>query len=59
MSESVNEIKEQFNLFLEEYDKFTEKGNKTAATRARKALLEVSKLCRTVRAEIQEAKNAS
>ena len=54
---SVNELKEQFDAFLEDYEKFTEKGNKSAALRARKALLEVHRLCRVVRAEIQEAKS--
>ena len=53
---SVNELKEQFAVFLENYEKFTQKGNKSAALRARKALLEVHHLCRAVRAEIQEAK---
>ncbi len=53
---SVNEIKEQFDTFLSEMAKFEEKGNKTAGTRARKALLEVGKLCKTVRGEIQDAK---
>ena len=53
---SVNEIKSQFDTFLEEMDKFQNKGNKTAGTRARKALLEIGKLCKTVRGEIQEVK---
>lgn len=53
---SVNEIKSQFDTFLEEMDKFQNKGNKTAGTRARKALLEIGKLCKTVRGEIQETK---
>ena len=53
---SVNEIKAQFDTFLSEMEKFEEKGNKTAGTRARKALLEIGKLCKTVRGEIQAAK---
>jgi DNA anti-recombination protein RmuC len=33
---------------------FTEKGNKAAARRARKALQEISKICKTYRKEISE-----
>jgi maltodextrin utilization protein YvdJ len=43
---------EQYKL---ENEKFT-KGNKTAGIRARKALMEVMKLTKTRRAEIQEEK---
>ena len=53
---SVNELQAQFDTFLDEMAKFEVKGNKTAGTRARKALLEVGKLCKTVRGEIQDAK---
>ena len=55
---SVNELKEQFETFLTENEKFVMKGNKAAALRARKALLEVGKLCKVVRAEIQDAKKS-
>ena len=58
MSDSVKQLTEQFNTFQEEMVKFTEKGNKTAATRARKALLEIGKLVKVVRGEIQEKKKA-
>ena len=58
MTNSVDQLKTQFETFLAEHAKFSEKGNKAAATRARKALLEMGKLTKTVRGEIQEAKNA-
>ena len=58
MIDTVEQLKKNFGEFLTEYEKFVEKGNKTAGTRARKALLEVGKLTKTVRGEIQEAKNA-
>jgi len=37
--------------------KFYEKGNKTAGTRARKALQELKKLAQEIRLEIQDIKN--
>lgn len=40
----------------EEYAKF-DGGNKAAGTRARKALSEISKLCKVLRQEIQDRKN--
>ena len=42
-----------------ENQKFTEKGVKASATRARKALASLSKLIKARRKEIQEAKNAA
>jgi hypothetical protein len=56
MSTTTNQIAEAFTTFIEEDTKFTEKGNKAAGTRARKALLELTKLAKTRRAEISEAK---
>jgi hypothetical protein len=44
--------------FKEDYEKFLSTGNKAAGTRARKALSEISKLCKTVRGEIQQQKNS-
>jgi hypothetical protein len=41
-----------------EHEKFTQKGVKASAGRARKALADLAKLCKTRRAEIQEAKLA-
>lgn len=45
-----------FETYTTESDKFA-KGNKSAGTRARKALAEISKLCKERRKEIQEVKN--
>jgi hypothetical protein len=53
---TVEQIVEAFNQWQAEDEKFTEKGNKTAGTRARKALLELGKLTKIRRAEISEAK---
>lgn len=43
--------------YINENEKFADKGNKAAGTRARKALMEITKLCKDRRKEIQEAKN--
>jgi hypothetical protein len=53
---TTNQIAEAFTTFIEEDTKFTEKGNGAAGTRARKALLELTKLAKARRAEISEAK---
>ena len=45
-----------FETYIAESEKF-EAGNKSAGTRARKALAEISKMCKERRAEIQNAKN--
>jgi len=45
-----------FDTYLAENAKFTEKGNKTAGTRARKALAEIAKATKERRKEIQEQK---
>ena len=47
-----------FETYVTESEKF-EAGNKTAGTRARKALAEIAKLCKERRAEIQSVKNGS
>jgi hypothetical protein len=44
--------------YSEENSKFTEKGVKASATRARKALAELGKLIKARRKEIQDIKNA-
>lgn len=58
---SMTSTSEQLLTLVEQYvnenDKFTNAGNKAAGTRARKALMEISKLCKDRRKEIQEAKN--
>jgi hypothetical protein len=56
MSTTTDQIAEAFTAYIEENTKFTEKGNKAAGTRARKALLELGKLTKIRRAEISEAK---
>jgi hypothetical protein len=45
-----------YETYILESEKF-EQGNKSAGTRARKALAEISKLCKERRAEIQNQKN--
>lgn len=50
------QIKAAYEAYVEENEKFVVKGNKAAAGRARKALLELAKLCKARRAEILEEK---
>ena len=45
-----------FDVYKVENEKF-ESGNKSAGTRARKALSEITKICKERRKEIQESKN--
>ena len=47
-----------FNTYANENEKAVT-GNKSAGTRARKALSEISKLCKERRKELQELKNSS
>jgi hypothetical protein len=56
MSTTTDQIAEAFTAYIEENIKFVEKGNKSAGTRARKALLDLTKLAKVRRAEISEAK---
>ena len=58
MSNTDEELTKQYNAYIEDNLKFLEKGNKAAGTRARKALMEITKLCKIRRKEIQEAKNS-
>ena len=53
------QILEQVEIYHGENQKFDEKFNKAAGTRARKALNEIAKLCKNRRKEIQEKKNES
>ena len=46
-----------FEIYTNESEKF-ETGNKSAGTRARKALSEITKLCKERRKEIQESKTS-
>ena len=52
------ELVKQFQTYVEENEKFTSKGVKAAAGRARKALQEVAKLVKIRRKEITDEKNA-
>lgn len=56
MSDTFEALKLEFGQFLIEYDKFDQNNNKAAAVRARKNLLEMGKLIRGMRAEIQDRK---
>jgi N-glycosylase/DNA lyase len=51
------QIAMQYETYLAENQKFTEKGVKASAARARKALAEIGKLCKERRKEIQEEKD--
>ena len=51
-------IVEQFNTYLAENAKFTEKGVKASAARARKALQEIAKAVKERRKEITAEKEA-
>ena len=42
----------------DDFNKFYDKGNKAAGTRARKAMQDVKVLAQEIRKEIQETKNA-
>ncbi|MBV52734.1 MAG: hypothetical protein CL816_01550 [Coxiellaceae bacterium] len=51
------QLLEQLEIYHAENQKFDEKFNKAAGTRARKALNEIGKLTKVRRKEIQERKN--
>tara|TARA_A100000171_G_scaffold34350_1_gene32793 strand:- start:516 stop:704 length:189 start_codon:yes stop_codon:yes gene_type:complete len=57
--ENLKLISDQFNTYTEEINKFNEKGVAAAGTRARKALLEIAKLTKVIRKDIQDVKNAT
>jgi hypothetical protein len=57
MSTTNQQLLTLFEEYKENSDKFAEKGNKAAGTRARKALSEITKLAKVRRKEIQEAKS--
>jgi len=60
MTEAHIKLKALFEEYVNENEKFKEgTGIKASATRARKALMEITKLCKTRRNEIQEAKNSA
>ena len=59
MSTTNQQLLTLFDDYKENNDKFAEKGNKAAGTRARKALSEMTKLAKVRRKEIQEAKTVT
>jgi ABC-type Zn uptake system ZnuABC Zn-binding protein ZnuA len=54
----IEEVKELISELEPDMEKFYEKGNKAAGTRARKTLQELKKLAQEVRLEIQDMKNS-
>lgn len=50
-------IVQLFEIYKKDHEKFLI-GNKSAGTRCRKALSEISKLCKSIRQEIQAVKNS-
>jgi hypothetical protein len=56
--ENLKSLTEQYTAFTVEVDKFNVKGVAAAGTRARKALLEIAKLTKAIRKDIQDVKNA-
>jgi len=53
---SLDTLKALVSEFEADYIKFSEKGNKAAGTRARKALQEIRNLSKDIRTEISDAK---
>ncbi len=55
----VSELQGLVDSVSAEMEKFYDKGNKAAGTRARKGLQDLKKLAQEIRLEIQAQKNAS
>jgi Tfp pilus assembly protein PilE len=55
----LEQVKSLMSELEVEMEKFYEKGNKAAGTRARKQLQDLKKLSQEIRLEIQEIKNNS
>lgn len=53
----IEEVRSLMTELEEDLDKFYEKGNKAAGTRARKQLQDLKKLAQDIRVEIQDIKN--
>mgnify|MGYP005842905405 CR=1 FL=1 len=53
----IDQVKELMTGLEEDMDKFYNKGNKAAGTRARKQLQNLKKLAQEIRLEIQDKKN--
>lgn len=58
VKENVQNLVTTISEALEDAVKFSDKGNKAAGTRVRKALLDVSKACKEIRQQVTEEKNA-
>ena len=57
MKELIEKINAEYEAFSKEAEQQIEKGNKAAGTRARKAALELSKLCKDFRKlSVEESK---
>lgn len=56
--ESINQIQLVLEGIQEDVAKFTEKGNKAAGTRIRKAMQEVKRLAQDARVAVSEANKA-
>jgi ElaB/YqjD/DUF883 family membrane-anchored ribosome-binding protein len=54
--EKLTEFENLLQSFKEDYEKFIEKGNKTAGTRARKTLQDIRNLAKDTRDEISNTK---
>jgi hypothetical protein len=59
INDNVTNIKENFDHFTADVKAFLDKGNKSAGTRARKELMDIGKLCKEIRRQIQDIKNES
>ena len=53
----IDEVKNLMSELEVDLDKFYNKGNKAAGTRARKSLQDLKKLAQDIRLEIQDMKN--
>lgn len=53
----IEEVKNLMTELEEDLEKFYDKGNKAAGTRARKQLQDLKKLSQDIRLEIQDIKN--
>ena len=58
VKDNVQELVNTLTEALDDATKFSDKGNKAAGTRVRKALLDVSKACKDIRQQVTNEKNA-
>ncbi|REL38167.1 histone H1 [Rhodohalobacter sp. SW132] len=54
----IEQVRSLISELEPDMEKFYEKGNKAAGTRARKTLQEIKKVSQEIRLEIQEMKNS-